>query len=94
MSDYFDVMRNFLEQQSSVVKNWQLQAELIPEEHHHLQYRIYEFTGFNWGTRSATSESAMLFNIKDDQFIIDHVFQAPYQRMSPIYEVFLVYFHG
>ena len=74
MSDYFDVMRSFLEQQSSVVKNWQLQAELIPEEQP--SSAIIEYTSLLDSIEELDQQhlkAQCYFNIKDDQLSLIHI---------------------
>ena len=84
MSDYFDVMRNFLEQQSSVVKNWQSQAELIPEER--LSSSVIEYTSLLDSIEELDQQhlkARCYFNIKDDQFIKDHVLSGTVSKSEP-----------
>lgn len=85
MSDYFDVMRNFLGQQSSVVKNWQLQTELIPEEEQPSS-SVIEYTSLLDSIEELDHQhlkARCYFNIKDDRFIIDHVLSGIVSKSEP-----------
>lgn len=73
MSDYFGMMRHFLEQQSSVLESWQLQEENVPEQ---IIASVKEYASLLGPIKELDKQHLIAqcyFSIRDDAFIIDHV---------------------